>query len=240
MAAMAGVLMLVSYNLIDLHHIKKILTSSRQEALVLAATFFSTLFVQLEFAIFSGVMLSLLMYLLRTSRPNLTTLCSQYDPCGNTQILYSCALTSPQCPQIRIIRIDGSIFFGAANYISKQLNTLTRQYCEQCHILIICSSINFIDVSGCEMLAREGHNLYLEGRRLYLCELKDEVLEVINRGQYGEIGKLDIYESVEDAVAGIVPTLDPERCRLCGFRLFDSCPPKDIMPCCCELSTSRL
>ena len=55
-AAMAGILLLVAYRLIDFRHIKTILRSSKSEAVVLLVTFFSTLFIELEFAIYVGVM----------------------------------------------------------------------------------------------------------------------------------------------------------------------------------------
>jgi SulP family sulfate permease len=68
-AAMAGILFVVAWGLIDFHHIGEILRVSRSESAVLAATWMATLTVQLEFAIYIGVALSLLLYLKRTSQP---------------------------------------------------------------------------------------------------------------------------------------------------------------------------
>ena len=73
-AAMAGILLIVAYRLIDFHHIANILRTSKRETAVLLTTFFATLFVELEFAIYVGVMLSLVIYLMRTSRPRIATL----------------------------------------------------------------------------------------------------------------------------------------------------------------------
>jgi len=84
-------------------------------------------------------------------------------------------------PQLKVIRIDGSIFFGAVNHIAEELDKLRKQAPEQCHILVIGSDINFIDVAGCEMLATEAHSLHLTGGKLYLSGLKGEVLEVLRR-----------------------------------------------------------
>jgi SulP family sulfate permease len=60
---MSGVILLVAANLVDLDGIRHILRTDKSEAGVLAVTFLATLFVQMEFAIFCGVILSLLMYL---------------------------------------------------------------------------------------------------------------------------------------------------------------------------------
>ncbi|MGD9000579.1 MAG: SulP family inorganic anion transporter, partial [Granulosicoccaceae bacterium] len=74
LAAMGGIILLVAYNLIDFHHITKILTFSRPESAILLTTFLATLFLELEFAIYLGVLLSLLLFLAKTSTPNITTL----------------------------------------------------------------------------------------------------------------------------------------------------------------------
>ncbi|MDH5298191.1 MAG: SulP family inorganic anion transporter, partial [Desulfobulbaceae bacterium] len=72
--SMAGILLLVAYSLVDMHHIKRIARTSRPEAMVLLTTFLATLFVELEFAIYAGVILSLLLYLNRTSHPHFVTM----------------------------------------------------------------------------------------------------------------------------------------------------------------------
>ena len=58
-AAMAGLLFQVAWGLIDFHHIRRIMRTSRPETAVLATTFFTTLLVGLEFAILLGVVLGL-------------------------------------------------------------------------------------------------------------------------------------------------------------------------------------
>jgi SulP family sulfate permease len=60
-AAMGAILFPVAFGLIDFHHISKIIKTSRQETVVLAVTFCSTLFLALEFAILAGVLLSLVL-----------------------------------------------------------------------------------------------------------------------------------------------------------------------------------
>jgi len=59
--AMAGILFLVATRLVDLHHIRTIVLASKRETAVLATTFLATLFVKLEFAIYLGVLLSLVL-----------------------------------------------------------------------------------------------------------------------------------------------------------------------------------
>jgi len=225
---MAGILLLVAYGLIDKHHIKTIIRTSRQETAVLVVTFLATLLVELEFAIYVGVILSLVLYLNKTSHPRFTTLVP--DPDSNRKGFVSILKKpSPECPQLKIVRIDGSLFFGAVNHIAEELNAITKQNPEQAHILIVGGGINFIDVAGCEMLANEAHRLHLTGRKMYLCSLKGVVMDVLKRGGYLErIGEEQIFRSKAEAVKKIIDNkLDPERCRVCKVRIFNQCPSID-------------
>jgi SulP family sulfate permease len=221
--AMAGVLLVVAYGLIDFHHIRTIIRTSTAEAAVLAVTFLATLLVELEFAIYVGVILSLLLYLNRTSHPNFITLAPDPDS-ERRSFINTTRKAVAECPQLKIIRIDGSLFFGAADHFAQELRNLTRKTPEQAHILIVGSGINFIDVAGCEALVNEAHRLHMNGRQLYLCSLKSEVLNTLRRGGYLErFGEENIFASKLDAIERIVPRLDPERCRICTVRIFHEC-----------------
>ena len=122
-AAMGGIIMLVAYNLIDFHHIGKILKVSKHETAILLITFFSTLFLELEFAIYMGVLSSLLLFLNRTSMPDIISLAPDPESAKNsfTNIARKPLL---QCPQLKIIRIDMSIYFGSITHVQKALNRI--------------------------------------------------------------------------------------------------------------------
>jgi SulP family sulfate permease len=222
-ASMAGVLLVVAYGLIDFHHIRTIVRTSTPEAAVLAVTFLATLLVELEFAIYVGVILSLLLYLNRTSHPHFITLAPDPDS-DRRSFINITRKPVDECPQLKVIRVDGSLFFGAVDHFAQELRNLTRNTPEQAHILIVGSGINFIDVAGCEALANEAHRLHMNGRQLYLCTLKSEVLDTLKRGGYlHRIGEENVFRSKREAIDRIVPRLDPERCRVCTARIFHEC-----------------
>jgi sulfate permease, SulP family len=223
-AAMAGVLLLVAYGLIDMHHIKTIIATSKPETGVLVVTLLATLFVELEFAIYIGVILSLLLYLNRTSHPQFITLVPDPDSTRRSFVNIQ-KKPSLECPQLKVVRLDGSLFFGAVNHVAEALDLIIKQNPEQAHILIVGGGINFIDVAGCEMLANEAHSLHLSGRKLYLCSMKDEVLDILVKGGFiDRVGDENIFLSKVQAMKRIVRTrLDPERCRPCMARIFTEC-----------------
>lgn len=221
--AMAGVLLLVAWNLIDFHHIATIIRTSRQEAAVMLVTFLATLLVELEFAIYAGVLLSLLLYLNRTSHPGFVTLVAEHTD-DHQRFVNIERKDLPECPQLKVLRVDGSLFFGAVNHFAEQLRAVMQASPEQAHILIVGGGINFIDVAGAETLANEAHRLHLEGRKLYICSLKGEVVETLHRGGYlDRIGEENLLGTKKAAVRALVPRLDPERCRICTVRVFEEC-----------------
>jgi SulP family sulfate permease len=221
--AMAGVIVLAAASLVDSASIRHILRTDRAEVGVLAATFLATLFVALEFAIYAGVMLSLLLYLRRTSHPRCVTLAPDPDSPRRTLVNVR-RKPQPECPQLKIVRLDGSIFFGAASHIAEELHRLARASPEQCHILIVGSGINFIDAGGCHMLLHEAGSLKLSGREIYFCSLKGEVLDLMTRGGcLARIGAQNVFRGKASAIAGIVARLDPSRCACCRERVFAEC-----------------
>jgi sulfate permease, SulP family len=216
--SMAGILLLVSYNLIDFHHIKSILKASKSETAILTVTFLSTLFLELEFAIYVGVMLSLVIYLNRTSKPRLVTLAP--DPEDVSRRLINIHKKSlPECPQCKIVRLDGSVFFGAASYITKKLQEIKEP-----HLLIVSTGINFIDVAGAETLAQEAERRREQGGGLYFTSVKATGCEILKRGGYlQQIGENHIFETKTEAIQGVFNRLDKKRCQVCTARIFGEC-----------------
>jgi SulP family sulfate permease len=221
-AAMAAILFVVGWGLIDLHHIKVIVRTSRSETAVLATTFLATLFLELELAILAGVLLSLLIYLIRTSRPRVHVWVP--DP-ESPERKFSSRAGLPECPQVKIVRVDGSLFFGAVNWLQERLRAFEKANPDCRRVAIDASGINFIDVAGAEALAQEARRCRRRGGRLYLIHVKEGVCEPLRRGGYIEqIGPTNVFQSKSKALAAIVGDLDRDVCRGCERQVFRECP----------------
>lgn len=220
-AAMAGILFLVAYGLIDGHHIHKIIHASRSETVILGATFFGTLFLELEFAILLGVILSLVLYLNRTSRPRVYSRLP--DPQSPSR-KFTTNPDLPECPQLKIVRIDGSLFFGAVNHVQETLRAFEEQHPQQKHLIIVASGINFIDIAGSEFLAQEAKRRRSMGGNLYLIRMKEGACEPLRRsGDIDVIKPENIFNSKATALAAIFERLDKDICRHCTKRAFLEC-----------------
>lgn len=220
-ASMAAVLFLVAYGLIDFHHIREILRASKRETAILLTTFLSTLFVQLEFAIYLGVMLSLIFYLLRTSKPNVASVTP--DPESPYRPLVA-RLDLPQCPQVLMVRIDGSLFFGAVNHVEQRLGELAQQFPERRVLVINGRSINFVDIAGAETLVQEARRWRRRGGDLYIYGLKPAAMAILERGHFLDgLGRDRVLNNRDEVIRRLYPDLDPEICARCTARIFTEC-----------------
>ncbi len=234
-AAMAGILFLVAWGLIDFHHIAQIVRTSRSETVILGATFSGTLFLELEFAIMLGVFLSLMFYLNRTSRPRIL---SRVPNPGDSQRSFTTDGSLPECPQLKIMRIDGSLFFGAVSNVEQAMHNVDALNPQQTHLMLVAKGINFVDLAGAELLAGEAERRRKLGGGLYLYEVKDAVWEILDKGGYIDaIGRLNLFHAKETALNTIVDArLDHDLCRRCDKRIFRECaryadPAPTPLPC---------
>lgn len=222
-AAMGGVILLVAYNLVDMHHIKQTLSFSKAESSILLTTFFATLFLELEFAIYLGVLLSLVLFLAKTSTPAIPTM-SLVDASGTGKLININQRPVNQCPQLKIIRIDMSIYFGSINHIQKRISQIVENEGIY-HILIVSSGINFIDLAGAEALVAENNRLKRNNGGIYFVGLKSSVYEFAARASFiKNIGNDHFYDNKALAIHRIYQRLNPSICENCHARIFKECP----------------
>ena len=222
LAVMAALLFVVAWGLIDFAEMRRIARTNRGDLAVLLVTFVSTLTIALEFAIFVGVLASLLVYLNRTTHPALTrVLPDRQSP--QRRFVAADQGTQP-CPQLDVLRVDGSLFFGAVEHVQDELEAARAQRPESRHVLLVCSGVNFIDVAGCDFLVNAGRRLRDDGATLYLCNLKSGVRETFERGGYLDaIGADRVFATKAHAIAAIYTRLDAATCAACQVRVFDEC-----------------
>jgi len=153
--AMAGSILLIAWGLIDHRAIRALLRVSRAEFVVMALTCLATLLLELQTAIYAGVLASLFFYLKRTSQPRV-----QHWRDGEDDVL----------------RVGGSIFFGASHYLQVRLQRMHGE-----RVVVEAQQINFIDYSGVEMLHQEARRLLRQNRSLTLRGARPQVVEELRK-----------------------------------------------------------
>ncbi len=220
-AAMAGVLFIVAYGLIDFRQIKHILHANKRETAVLLVTLGSALFLDLELAIFAGVLLSLLLYLEKVSKPSIRRRVP--DP----RLPKRAFITDPdlpECPQVRFARIDGPVFFGSANHVQNTFDLFRSRNPEQKHLAILANGINFVDLQGAEAIAEEAKLRRAAGGDLYLINVKQGFWDDLEScGCMDTDSSRNVFQTKGAAVHGIYQKLDKGICATCDKRIFLEC-----------------
>ena len=152
---MAASILLISWGLVDHRGIRALFRVSRAEFAVMGLTCVATLLLELQTAIYAGVLASLFFYLKRTSQPRV-----HHWRDGDEDVL----------------RVGGSIFFGASHYLQARLQRLQGE-----RVVIEAQQINFIDYSGVEMLHQEARRLRRLGRSLTLRRARPQVVEELKK-----------------------------------------------------------
>jgi SulP family sulfate permease len=218
--AMGGIILLVGYNLIDFKHIRQIIKSSRRELIVFGVTFLGTLFLELEQALVLGIFLSLFFYLERTSKPHIAEL-GKLDV--NRFVNITRDKSTKVCPQLKIIRIDGSIYFGAIEAVSDYFTELYEAN-EVQRILIVADGINFIDLAGAEWLMHEVLKWQKNRNGIYFASMKLVSQDVLKKGGFlKEMGQHIFYKDKRHAITAIYKELDKTICEKCTIKAFDEC-----------------
>jgi len=220
-AVMAAILFLVAWGLIDFHHIFNIIKANKSEASLLLITFLSTLFIELEFAIFIGVLISIAIYLRNTAKPHV----SCYVPDSNhprRRMVASDEL--PRCPQLTLIKIDGSIFFGSTEHVEQSINRIDEENPDHKIILIVFSSVSTVDLAGFDMLSNIIKKYRKQNKDVYFSNVSPYILEEMQKSGLAEvIGDKHICYSKPEAIAKIYTLLDKDICAKCVNKIFKEC-----------------
>ena len=224
-AAIAGLLLLIAWALMDLPGWKRLWRASRGDFAIVAATGLATVTIRIELAILLGTILSLVTYLHRTSKPAMRTMGFDTVAPGRRMVeLAAAEAPLPECPQLKMLRLEGEVYFGAVPWVSEQLRELRTRRGAQRHLLVMAKSMNFIDLAAADMWRQELTARRTSGGDLYFHRPRPQVLELWARlGFVQELGADHVFAGKREAIGRIFQRLDPVICSCCSVRLYEEC-----------------
>lgn len=221
--AMAGVIILVAWKLVDLKEIRHLISTSKTETWIAGVTFSASLLFDLEFAIYAGVLLSLALFLNKSSRPRIAV--GAPDPTTNTRKFTNVERTPlPECPQLVMARVDGPLYFGSVEFVRRKFRSIEHERPEQKHMMLIVKGIGEVDLPGGELLIEEAQRRHKRGGSFHLQTTTPRTISKLGRFKVMEaLTKHHIHLSKGEAIAEIVPLLDVDICANCTARIFHEC-----------------
>ena len=244
MAALAALLMLVALALVDVARWQQLSRLSRTDFFVALATMVATVTIRLETAILLGMILSLMSFLWRTSRPAMRTM--GFDSRGDDrqfvvipdQMVFplgrpeeKCTPSGsvgagylPECPQLKLLRMEGEVYFGATQHVADTLHALRHEATPQKHLLVMGKSMNFIDLAGAELWEAELSARRAMGGDLYFHRPRPEVIAMWRKTGFTRVlGPEHQFPDKRVAIATIFNKLDKGICQRCTARIFWEC-----------------
>ena len=223
--AIAALLVMVAWALLDLPGWQLLWRHSREDFAIAAATAVATVTIRLEMAILLGTILSLLAYLHRTSHPFMRVM--GFDTSAPERPLVvraDVAAPLPECPQLKMIRMEGEVYFGAVPHVAEHLRELRAAADAPRHLLVMAKSMNFIDVYAADLWRGELAARRAIGGDLYFHRPRPPVLALWQRvGFIGALGADHLFPTKRVAIHTIFGRLDRSICAHCRVRVFEEC-----------------
>ena len=219
---MAGSILVIAWNLFDWKSVWLMRLNTVQEKVPFILTLIATLVFPLEYSIYVGVLASLFFYLSKTSKPSITALAPLIDDSGKRQLKNVKRYQLAECPEMKILRVDGSIYYGSIDAIQKQIDSIQSKRYQR--IILTLKGVNFIDLSGQDGLANMIRDFQAEGVLVYLSSLKGNVIDDIKDPDFIKILQSNLLKSnLSLAINDVVQTIEVEKCLSCSKRVFNEC-----------------
>jgi len=213
-AALAGILVVVAYSMVDKHRLAVTWKSGTHSRMVLFGTLFSTLLLPLEYAIFVGVFLSILILLRVTGQADITQLVQREDS-GFDEIPFNKAAPS----EVVTVNLEGDLYFAAAEDLDYELlNCLTPKTRV---VILRMKRLRAVGSSAMAILEHFWELLHARGVHLVVCGIEDALKKVMTgsglRKQLGEqnifYADNKLFQSTELALARAWSIAEMERRR---------------------------
>jgi len=186
---LAVLVIAIGISLLNKHAIRIVTRSTKSDAIVFGTTFISGLLMPLDSAIYTGVGISIILFLKKVARPEMV------EYAFNDQG-YLAEVETPEqrrTPEVSIVHVEGELFFGAADLFRDQM----RRVCEDPNLKIVVLKMrNAHNMDATAVMALEELLLYMAGKNRYLIlsEVKADLIRVLqNSGLYDTIEGRNIF-----------------------------------------------
>ncbi|MBZ0256592.1 STAS domain-containing protein, partial [bacterium] len=199
LAVLAGILIVVSYNMAEFKHFYRILKAPRSDVMVLLSTFVLTVLVDLTIAVQVGVVLASLLFIRRMAEVSSVGMITnelrdiEEDPNDPNSIVIR---NVPD--NVEVYEVHGPFFFGAADRFHETMHNIAKTLKV---IVLRIRNVYAIDATGLHLLTEFHRQCQREGTQLVLSGVHAQPLAALQRsGLWDEIGEENIAGNIDDAL----------------------------------------
>lgn len=205
-AVLGATIIVAVLSLVDLRGFVRTWRYSKADGAAMIVTALVVLVIGVEPGIVSGVVLSLLLFLWRTSRPHMAIV-GQVP--GTEHFRNVLRHKVAESPRVLSIRVDESLYFANARYLEDRIYDQIAARPGIRHVVLMCPAVNFVDASALESLEAIAHRLNSAGVEFHLSEVKGPVMDRLKRSDFFQHFKGQVFLSQHQALAA----LDPDTTR---------------------------
>ena len=200
-ATLAATIIVAVLGLVDFHILKATWRYHRADFTAVLATILLTLGFGVEIGVSAGVVLSIVLYLYKTSRPHI----AEVGLVPGTQHFRNIDRHNVMThPELVTLRLDENLYFANARYIEDYLLARTGRGGLK-HVVLMCSAVNEIDLSALETLEELDRQLSDSGITLSLSEVKGPVMDRLQRTDFLDHLSGDVYLTQYAAMRALGP-----------------------------------
>ena len=199
-AVLAAIIMTAVFGLVDIKEVKHLNKVKRSDLVMLVITFFATLTLGIEMGILTGVAVSLLWFVVKTTRPHVAVLAQV----PGTDTFKNIERRSDVKPvdDVLILRVDAQFYFGNASFLKDLVKShINKAETKLKAIIIEAASINQLDASADATLHELLEELSASNIKLYFASVKGPVMDVMQRSGFDKkLGSDHYFLNLKDAV----------------------------------------
>jgi len=196
-ATLAATIIVAVLSLVDLAILKRAWDYSKADFAAVSATILVTLGFGVELGVTTGVALSVLIHLYKTSRPHMAVVGRVPGTEHYRNVLRHEVITDPH---ILTVRVDESLYFANARYLEDRIYDMVARQDELRHVILMCPAVNEVDMSALESLEAINERLAALDVRFHLSEVKGPVMDRLQRTDFLEDLTGEVFLSQHQAM----------------------------------------
>jgi len=196
-ATLAATIIVAVLSLVDLAILKRAWNYSKADFAAVSATILVTLGFGVELGVTTGVVLSVLIHLYKTSRPHMAVVGRVPGTEHYRNVLRHDVITDPH---ILTVRVDESLYFANARYLEDRLYDMVAQRDDLRHVILMCPAVNEIDMSALESLEAINERLAALDVKFHLSEVKGPVMDRLRSTHFLEDLTGEVFLSQHQAM----------------------------------------